>query len=111
MKEMLNPTAVITGMGLRVALMTDGRFSGATRGACVGHVSPEAMEGGPIALIQNGDVISLDIPQRQLNVNLSEAELQARRAAWVQPEPKVTSGYLARYARLVTSANLGAVLK
>ena len=107
MKEMLNPTAIITGMGLRVALLTDGRFSGATRGACIGHVSPEAMDGGPIALIQTGDVISIDIPKRRLEVNLTEAELNERRAAWVKPEPKVTSGYLARYAKLVTSANLG----
>ncbi|WP_088187948.1 dihydroxy-acid dehydratase [Desulfosporosinus sp. FKA] len=111
MKEMLNPTAIITGMGLRVALLTDGRFSGATRGACIGHVSPEAMDGGPLALVQNGDLISIDIPKRQLNVNLTEEELQARRSYWIKPEPKVKSGYLARYARLVTSANLGAVLK
>lgn len=111
MKEMLNPTAIITGMGLRVALLTDGRFSGATRGACIGHVSPEAMEGGPLALIRDGDLISIDIPARRLDVNLTDAELKERRTAWVQPEPKVTSGYLARYARLVSSANLGAVLK
>jgi dihydroxy-acid dehydratase len=111
MKEMLNPTAIITGMGLRVALLTDGRFSGATRGACIGHISPEAMEGGPLALVQNGDLVSIDIPKRQLNVNLTEEELQARRSYWIKPEPKVKSGYLARYARLVTSANLGAVLK
>ncbi len=111
MREMLNPTAVIAGMGLRVALLTDGRFSGATRGACVGHVSPEAMDGGPIALLRNGDIISIDIPNRKLEVELSPEELKRRQDAWVKPEPKVTSGYLARYARLVTSANTGAVLK
>lgn len=111
MREMLNPTAVITGMGLRVALLTDGRFSGATRGACIGHISPEAMEGGPIALIQDGDMISIDIPGRKLDLKLSDAEFEARRKAWIQPNPKVTSGYLARYAKLVTSANMGAVLK
>lgn len=111
MREMLNPTAVITGMGLRVALLTDGRFSGATRGACIGHISPEAMECGPIGLIEEGDVVSIDIPGRKLNVALSDEELANRKAAWVQPKPKVTTGYLARYAKLVTSANTGAVLK
>ncbi|HEY3427008.1 MAG TPA: dihydroxy-acid dehydratase, partial [Negativicutes bacterium] len=111
MREMLNPTAVITGMGLRVALLTDGRFSGATRGACIGHVSPEAMEGGPIALVQEGDIVKLDIPGRKLTLQVSEEELAQRKAAWVKPAPKVTSGYLARYAKLVTSANTGAVLK
>lgn len=111
MKEMLNPTAVITGMGLKVALLTDGRFSGATRGACVGHISPEAMEGGPIGLLQDGDRILLDIPGRKLEVQVDEAEMAKRKAAWVCPEPKVKTGYLARYAKLVTSANTGAVLK
>ncbi len=111
MREMLNPTAVITGMGLKVALLTDGRFSGATRGACVGHISPEAMDGGPIALIEEGDLISLDIPSRKLELLVSDGELAKRRAAWKQPQPKVTTGYLARYAKLVTSANTGAVLK
>lgn len=111
MREMLNPTALITGMGLRVALLTDGRFSGATRGACIGHVSPEAMEGGPIALLEEGDIIAIDIPKRSLNVRLSDEELAARRANWKQPAPKVTTGYLSRYAKLVTSANTGAVLK
>lgn len=111
MREMLNPTAVITGMGLKVALLTDGRFSGATRGACVGHISPEAMEGGPIALIEEGDIISLDIPGRRLDLCVSDEEMAKRRAAWKQPKPKVTTGYLARYAKLVTSANTGAVLK
>jgi dihydroxy-acid dehydratase len=111
MKEMLNPTAVITGMGLKVALLTDGRFSGATRGACVGHVSPEAMAGGPIALIRDGDTIKLDIPGRMLNLEVSDSELAARKQAWVKPPAKVTGGYLARYARMVTSASTGAVLK
>ena len=111
MREMLNPTAVITGMGLKVALITDGRFSGASRGACIGHISPEAMEGGPIALIQDGDRISIDIPNRKLELMVSDEELAARKAAWRQPEPKVKTGYLSRYARLVTSANTGAVLK
>ncbi|HBW39206.1 dihydroxy-acid dehydratase [Desulfosporosinus sp. BICA1-9] len=110
MKEMLNPTAIITGMGLKVALLTDGRFSGATRGACIGHISPEAMEGGPIALVEPGDLISIDIPNRSLQLLVSDEELEKRRQAWVRPEPKVTSGYLARYAKLVTSANKGAVL-
>lgn len=111
MREMLNPTAVITGMGLKVALLTDGRFSGASRGACIGHISPEAMEGGPIALIRDGDIISIDIPQRKLELCVSDEELAARKTAWKQPEPKVKTGYLSRYARLVTSANTGAVLK
>jgi len=110
MKEMLNPTAIITGMGLRVALLTDGRFSGATRGACIGHICPEAMEGGPIALVENGDLISIDIPKRSLQLLVNEEELEKRRKAWVKPEPKVKSGYLARYAKLVSSANKGAVL-
>jgi dihydroxy-acid dehydratase len=111
MKEMLNPTAIITGMGLKVALLTDGRFSGATQGACIGHVSPEAMEGGPIALVENGDVISINIPNRTLVLNITEEEMGKRRQNWVQPEPKIKTGYLARYARMVTSANTGAVLK
>lgn len=111
MREMLNPTAVIAGMGLKVALLTDGRFSGATRGACIGHVSPEAMEGGNIALVQEGDIIAIDIPGRKLDVLVSDEALAERRAKWKQPEPKVTTGYLARYARLVTSASTGAVLK
>lgn len=113
MREMLNPTAVITGMGLgkSVALLTDGRFSGATQGACIGHISPEAREGGNIALIQDGDIIEIDIPNRTLNVKLSEEELAERRKNWVCPEPKVKRGYLARYASLVSSAAQGAVLK
>lgn len=113
MREMLNPTSVLAGMGLDkdVALLTDGRFSGATRGACIGHISPEAREGGNIALLQDGDIIEIDIPSRTLNVKLSEAELAERRKNWVCPPPKVKSGYLARYAALVTSAATGAVLK
>ncbi|MDF2564480.1 MAG: dihydroxyacid dehydratase [Massilibacillus sp.] len=111
MREMLNPTAVITGMGLKVALLTDGRFSGATRGACIGHVSPEAMAGGPIALVQEGDVIDIDIPNRKLAILISDEEMEKRRAAWVQPAPKITKGYLSRYARLATSASKGAVLE
>lgn len=111
MREMLNPTAVITGMGLKVALLTDGRFSGASRGACVGHISPEAMEGGPIALVKDGDRILVDVPNRRLELLVDEAKLARRKAAWKRPEPKVKTGYLSRYARLVTSANTGAVMK
>ena len=98
-------------MGLKVALITDGRFSGATRGACIGHVSPEAMAGGPIALIQNGDKIAIDIPARKLDLLVSDEELAKRRAGWTEPEPKIKTGYLSRYARLTTSASTGAVLK
>jgi dihydroxy-acid dehydratase len=99
MPEMLIPTATISGMGLSesVALITDGRFSGATRGPCIGHVSPEAFEGGPIAVVENGDVIEIDIPNRVLNVRLSAEELEKRLAAWKPRKPKVTKGYLARY--------------
>lgn len=111
MREMLNPTAVIAGMGLKVALITDGRFSGATRGACIGHVSPEAMAGGPIAYVEDGDIIDIDIPARKLNVLISDDEMAKRKAAWVRPEPKVKTGYLSRYAKLTTSANTGAVLE
>lgn len=89
MREMLNPTAVIAGMGLKVALITDGRFSGATRGACIGHVSPEAMAGGPIAYLEDGDIIDIDIPNRKLNVLISDEEMAKRKANWVKPEPKV----------------------
>lgn len=111
MREMLNPTAVITGMGLKVALLTDGRFSGASRGACVGHISPEAMEGGPIALVHDGDLITVNVPNRKLELHVSDEELAKRKSLWTPPEPKVKTGYLSRYARLVTSANTGAVLK
>ena len=112
MREMLNPTSAIAGMGLdkQVALITDGRFSGATRGASIGHVAPEAALGGTIALVQEGDLISIDIPACKLELLVDEAELSRRKAAWVCPEPKVKTGYLARYARLVTSADRGAVL-
>lgn len=113
MREMLSPTSSIAGMGLDkdVALITDGRFSGASRGASIGHVSPEAMSGGLIGLLKDGDPIHIDIPGRKLSVELSEEEIAARKAAYVKPEPKVRSGYLARYAKLVTSANTGAVLE
>ena len=111
MQEMLNPTAVITGMGLKVGLITDGRFSGASQGACIGHISPEAMEGGPIALIEDGDRITIDIPNRRLQLEISDEEMAKRKAAWRQPEPKIKTGYLSRYARLTTSASTGAVLK
>jgi len=112
MREMLTPTSAIAGMGLDkdVVLLTDGRFSGATRGASIGHISPEAMAGGTIAIIEEGDIIQVDIPNRQLNVKLSDEEIQARLAKWTQPEPKIKKGYLARYAKLVTSANTGAVV-
>ena len=111
MQEMLNPTAVITGMNLKVGLITDGRFSGASQGACIGHISPEAMEGGPIALIEDGDLITIDIPNRTLQLEVSEEELKRRKAVWRQPEPKIKTGYLARYAKLTTSASTGAVLR
>jgi dihydroxy-acid dehydratase len=111
MREMLNPTAVIAGMGLRVGLLTDGRFSGATHGACVGHISPEAMEGGPIGLLKEGDMITIDIPGRTLTASVSDAEMATRKTAWQPPAPKVTKGYLVRYARMVTSASTGAVVK
>lgn len=113
MPEMLAPTAAISGMGLGqdVALITDGRFSGATRGISVGHISPEAAAGGTIALLQAGDIVVIDTDERLIAVRLSDEELQARRNNWVQPEPKVKKGWLHRYARLVTSANTGAVLE
>jgi len=113
MPEMLAPTSSISGRGLgtQVALITDGRFSGATRGICVGHISPEAAEGGPIAFIQDGDVIRIDLLNRKIDVLVAEAELEIRKAAFIAPEKKVHRGYLARYAALVTSANTGGVLK
>lgn len=110
MQEMLNPTAVISGRGLKVALITDGRFSGASRGACIGHISPEAMAGGPIAFIEDGDLIDIDIPNRKLELRVSDEELAKRKAAWVKPEPKIKTGYLSRYAKLTTSASRGAVV-
>ena len=112
MREMLNPTSAICGMALgeSVALITDGRFSGATRGAAIGHVSPEAAAGGNIALIKEGDRISIDIKNCKINVDVSEEELRKRRKEWVCPEPRIKTGYIARYAKLVTSADKGAVL-
>ncbi|WP_136525792.1 dihydroxy-acid dehydratase [Geomonas ferrireducens] len=111
MREMLAPTAAIMGLGLgdSVALITDGRFSGGTRGPCVGHISPEAAVGGPIALVEDGDKIELDIPSRSLKLLVSDEELAARRARWVAPEPKIKKGWLARYAKVVTSAHTGAI--
>ena len=113
MREMLNPTSAIAGMGLgsSVALITDGRFSGASRGASIGHVSPEAAVGGPIALVEEGDIISINIPELKLEIKVSDEEMQARKAKWQPREPKVTTGYLARYAAMVTSGNRGAVLE
>jgi len=113
MREMLTPTSAIAGVGLdkEVALITDGRFSGATRGAAIGHVSPEAMEGGPMAIVEEGDIIQIDIPNGKLDIKLSDEEIQARLAKWEAPEPKIKTGYLSRYARLVTSASTGAVFK
>ena len=113
MREMLNPTSAIAGMGLgsSVALITDGRFSGASRGASIGHVSPEAAVGGPIALVEEGDIIAIDIPGLSLNLEVSEEELAKRKAAWTPKEPKVKTGYLARYAKMVTSGNRGAILE
>ena len=113
MREMLNPTSAIAGMGLgsSVALITDGRFSGASRGASIGHVSPEAAVGGPIALIEEGDIISINIPELKLEVKVSDEEMAARKAKWQPREPRVTTGYLARYAAMVTSGNRGAILE
>lgn len=113
MREMLNPTSAIAGMGLgsSVALITDGRFSGASRGASIGHVSPEAAEGGPIALVEEGDLIRINIPEHKLEVVVSDEELARRKVAWTPREPKVTTGYLKRYAKMVSSANKGAILE
>ena len=113
MREMLNPTSAIAGMGLgsSVALITDGRFSGASRGASIGHVSPEAAVGGPIALIEEGDIITIDIPANTINVKVSDEEMAKRKEAWTPKEPKVKTGYLARYASMVTSADKGAILQ
>ena len=113
MREMLSPTSAIMGMGLgeSVVLITDGRFSGGTKGPCIGHVSPEAAEGGPIAIVKNGDKIVLDIPGRRLEVKLSQAEIKKRLAKWKPRKPKITTGWLARYAKVVTSANTGAIVK
>ena len=111
MREMLTPTSAIAGMGLdkEVALLTDGRFSGGTRGAAIGHISPEAADGGPIALVQEGDRIRIDIPGKTISLLVGESELADRRAAWRPPEPKIQHGYLARYSRMVSSGSTGAV--
>jgi dihydroxy-acid dehydratase len=113
MREMLSPTSAIAGMGLDkdVALITDGRFSGASRGASIGHVSPEAAEGGPIAVVREGDIVSINIPEGKLNIEVSTEEIESRMAEWKAPAPKVTKGYLGRYAKLVSSASTGAVFK
>ena len=112
MREMLGPTSAIAGMGLDkdVALLTDGRFSGASRGASIGHVSPEAMEGGPIAIVSDGDIININIPEGKLDVELSQQEIDERLSSWKAPEPRIKTGYLGRYARMVSSASKGAVL-
>lgn len=113
MPEMLAPTSSIMGRGLgtKVALITDGRFSGASRGISIGHISPEAADGGPIAFVENGDRIVIDLPNRSIHLDVSEEELADRKKSWVEPEPKVKKGYLARYSKLVTSANTGGVMK
>ena len=113
MREMLNPTSAIAGMGLgsTVALITDGRFSGASRGASIGHVSPEAAVGGPIALVEEGDIIKINIPENKIELAVSDEVLAERKANWKPRQPKVTTGYLARYASMVTSGNRGAVLE
>jgi dihydroxy-acid dehydratase len=113
MQEMLTPTSAIAGMGLdaHVALITDGRFSGGSRGAAVGHVSPEAMRGGPIAIVRDGDPIAIDIPGKNITLKLSDQEIKDRLSKWTPPPPKITSGYLSRYSRMVSSGSEGAVLK
>ena len=113
MREMLQLTSYLKGtpLGEKVALITDGRFSGGTRGLCIGHVSPEAAEGGPIGLLRDGDVISIDLPARKLSVALTRTELRERKKGWKAPEPHYKRGWLARYARLVTNAAKGAVLE
>ena len=113
MREMLSPTAAIAGMGLidSVVLVTDGRFSGATRGACIGHVSPEAAEGGPIAAIRNGDLIEVNVPRRRLNVELGEKELKSRLSRWKPKPPEIDKGYLRRYWYFVQSADKGGTFR
>lgn len=113
MQEMLAPTSYIMGqdLGDKVALITDGRFSGGTHGACIGHVSPEAAEGGPIGLLKEGDMIEIDIPNRSLNAHVSDAEFAERKALWTKPESRIKTGWLARYAAMATNASTGAVLK
>ncbi|MFH1624489.1 MAG: dihydroxy-acid dehydratase, partial [Pseudomonadota bacterium] len=113
MREMLTPTSVIAGMGLDkdVALITDGRFSGGTRGAAIGHISPEALEGGLLAFVENGDIIEIDIPNRELTLHVSDGEIEKRKRNWRPPEPEIKEGYLCRYSKLVTSASTGAVFR
>jgi dihydroxy-acid dehydratase len=113
MQEMLTPTAAIAGMGLdaHVALITDGRFSGGSRGASIGHISPEAMQGGPIAIVKEGDIIAIDIPGKTLTLKVPAEEIEERLAKWTPPEPKITTGYMARYARQVSSGSKGAIFK
>jgi dihydroxy-acid dehydratase len=113
MREMLTPTSAIAGMGLDgyVALITDGRFSGGTRGAAIGHVSPEAMQKGSIAVVNEGDIISIQIPDKKITLKVDDAEINRRLSHWRQPPPKITKGYMARYARLVSSADKGAVVE
>jgi dihydroxy-acid dehydratase len=113
MREMLTPTSAIAGMNLdaHVALLTDGRFSGGTRGAAIGHISPEAMQKGPIAIVQDGDRIAINIPDKTLTLKVSDAEIEKRLSRWSPPEAKITHGYMARYARMVSSASQGAVVK
>ena len=113
MREMLTATAAVTGMGAEkdVALITDGRFSGASRGLCIGHVSPESASGGPIGLLRTGDPIRIDLHAKRMDVLISDAEMEARRKAWKAPEPRVKEGYLARYARSVSSAAKGAIVE
>jgi len=113
MQEMLSPTSYLMGAGLgeSVALITDGRFSGGTRGACIGHISPEAAVGGPIGLLKDGDIIEIDIPNNRISVKLSDDELAERKKAWKPPKPRITKGCLAKYASMATSADTGAVLK
>ena len=113
MREMLAPTATISGMGLAdsVALITDGRFSGGTRGPCIGHISPEAMEGGIIGIIEEGDEIEIDIPNRKLELNVSKEEIEKRQSNWTAPEQKIKKGWLSRYAKHVSSASTGAIME
>jgi dihydroxy-acid dehydratase len=113
MREMLSPTSAIVGMKLddSVALITDGRFSGGTKGAAIGHISPEAAHGGPIAIVREGDKISIDIPAKKITLELSDQDIAERLKTWTRPEPKITTGYMARYSKLVSSASEGAIVK
>jgi dihydroxy-acid dehydratase len=113
MPEMLTPTSILAGRGLdtHCALITDGRFSGGTRGLCIGHVSPEAAEGGPIAFVKNGDKIEIDLTKKTIDLHVNKEEMANRKKAWKRPQPKIKEGYMARYAKLVTSAASGAVFK